>query len=79
MSRERRTPMKAARIFSEVVEAVESLSEDEQESLVEIVQRRLSEKRRMKLTQEVAEARQEYAQGACEPAGPDDLLAEIRG
>ncbi|MCI0360449.1 MAG: hypothetical protein L0211_18385 [Planctomycetaceae bacterium] len=63
--------------FAEVVEAVERLTPDEQETLVTIVQRRLSAVRRSQIVADVQAAREELKAGACRPTTPDDLLREI--
>jgi len=69
--------MSTARKFADVVDSVEQLSTDEQETLVEIIRRRLAERRRERLVAEVAEARAEYARGEARPASAGELLAEI--
>jgi hypothetical protein len=63
--------------FGEVLEAVDQLSTDEQETLVSILHRRLAEQGRQRVAAEVREARQEFAAGACRPATVDELLREI--
>ncbi len=45
--------------FDEALDIIESFSEEQRESIVEIVKRRLTEKRRERLAQTVKEARQE--------------------
>jgi hypothetical protein len=63
--------------FAEVLEAADHLSRDEQEELIAIMQRRLAHAARQQLAAEVQEARQEFAQGRCSPATPDELMREI--
>jgi len=67
----------AAVPFSEVVEAVERLTPDEQETLVSIVQRRLIAQRRRQIVADIQASRDEFKSGACQPATPDELLREI--
>jgi hypothetical protein len=50
---------------------------DDQESLSEILHRRVIERRREELAREVFQARQEYEQGDCRPVTADDLMSEI--
>jgi hypothetical protein len=64
--------------FGEVLEAVGKLSPDEQETLLVIVRRRLAEQGRKRLAQDVREAKEEFAQGRCEPVTVEDLMNEIR-
>ena len=63
--------------FAEVLEAADELPLDDQESLVEILHRRVIERRREELVREALEARQEYEQGGCRPVAADELMAEI--
>jgi hypothetical protein len=63
--------------FAEVLEAVDQLSSDEQETLVAIVQRRMAEHNRKQLIADVQEARREFAAGLCRPSSADELMNEI--
>jgi hypothetical protein len=63
--------------FAEVLEAVEHLSPDEQEALLEIVRRRMAERGRRRLAAEVRRARKEFAQGRCKPATVEEIMREI--
>jgi hypothetical protein len=63
--------------FGEVLEAADHLSHDEQQELIAILNRRLAVAARKRLAAEVQEARQEFAQGRCLPATPDQLMREI--
>jgi hypothetical protein len=60
--------------FAQILEDIDQLSLDEQESLLEILQRRLAESHREQLTQEIQQARSEFAQGFCQPTTPDALI-----
>lgn len=63
--------------FGEVLEAVDRLTPDEQETLAAIIHRRLAERGRKQLAEDVREARQEFAVGGCRPATADELMSEI--
>ncbi len=63
--------------FAEVLEAVDQLSPEEQETLVEIVHRRMAERGRKQLTVEIQEAQREFAEGRCRPSTVDELMDEI--
>ena len=63
--------------FAEVLEAADHLSPDEQEELIAILHRRLAQTARQRLAAEIQEARQEFAEGRCLPATPDELMREI--
>jgi len=63
--------------FQQMVEAVEAMPLDEQEILLDIQQMRLSASRRSQLVQEVAEVRQEYAEGKVKFGSVDDFLADL--
>ena len=63
--------------FDEALEIIESFSQDQRESIVEIVKRRLTEERREQLAQTIKEAREEYARGEVRRGTVDDLIREI--
>ena len=63
--------------FQEVIDSVESLPEDDQVLLIEILNQRLSQGRRLQLIHEVAEARRAYADGRCRSGSVEDLLEEL--
>jgi len=63
--------------FNDALEIVESLPDDQRESLVKIVKRMLIEKRRNRLAQSIKEAKEEYARGEIKKGTVDDLIREI--
>ena len=63
--------------FGEVLEGIETLSLEDQEILREILHRRIVERRREELAQDVQQARQEFQAGQCRPVTPEELLNEI--
>jgi hypothetical protein len=63
--------------FDEVLEAVDTLAPNDQQALVEIVQRRLQEFRRLELLRTVAASEREFAEGKCQPVKVGDLLSEL--
>ena len=69
--------MERVMTFGEVLDAADQLSLEEQETLADVLHRRIVEGRRRQLALEVAEARQEYQAGDCQPTTPDELMAEI--
>lgn len=69
--------MEKVATFAEVLEAADELPLDDQESLAEILHRRVIERRRGELASEALEARQEYDRGGCRPVTVDDLMSEI--
>jgi hypothetical protein len=60
--------------FAQVLEDADQLSLDEQESLLAILQRRLTESRREQLAKDIRQARREFEQGLCQPTTPEDLI-----
>ena len=64
--------------FSDVIEAIDQLSQDEQEELIDVVRRRLAEARRRRLPEEVEEARKEFASRQCRTVTPQELVREFR-
>ena len=63
--------------FGEILEAIDNLSPDEQETLLNIVQRRIAALGRKRLVSEIQEARREFAEGQCKPTTVTDLMKEI--
>lgn len=63
--------------FDDALSAVERLAPEDQETLIEIVRRRLAEQGRLRVVASVREAREEFKKGACVPTAPDDLMGEI--
>ena len=69
--------METPGLFGEVLEAIDQLSLEEQETLSEVLSRRLIECRRDELAQEVEQAEQEFEEGKCRVASPADIMKEI--
>lgn len=63
-------------MFSDVVDAADHLSLEEQEELLEILRRRLAKRRRAELAREVQEAREEFATGQARPGSVDEIMDE---
>ena len=69
--------MESVLAFGEVLEVVDKLSLEEQETLIEVVRRRIIERRREELAKEIQDAQKEFQAGRCRPVTPDELMAEI--
>jgi hypothetical protein len=63
--------------FQQAIESVESLSLEDQEILLDILQKRLHQQRRTNLTQEITEIRQEFTQGQVTFGSVDQFLKEL--
>ena len=63
--------------FDETLDIIESFPQDQRESIVEIVKRRLTEERREQLAQTIKEAREEYARGEVTRGTVEDLIEEV--
>ncbi len=63
--------------FQKALEIVESLPEEQRESLMDIVKRRLIEERRDRLAQSIKGAREEYRRGKIRKGTVDDLMHEL--
>ena len=63
--------------FQKALEIIESLPEEQRESLMEIVKHRLIEQRRDRLVQSIKEAREEYRQGKVKKGTVDDLMRDL--
>jgi hypothetical protein len=63
--------------FQKTLEIIESFSEEDRESLIQVVKSRLVEERRDRLAQNIKEARQEYERKEISRGSVDDLIREI--
>ena len=63
--------------FNKVLESADKLSLDEQETLTEVLHRRIIEHRHTELAKEIQDAQQEFKKGKCKPATPSELMKEI--
>lgn len=63
--------------FQQALEAIEALSLSDQEALFDLLQKRLTHQRRNTLVHEIAEVRQEYAQGQAQFGSVTDFLTEL--
>ncbi|HLL88305.1 MAG TPA: hypothetical protein VK324_03285 [Tepidisphaeraceae bacterium] len=66
--------MATGKTFDEALDVVEHLPPDEQAELVAVVQRRLAQRRRQQLIDDVRKARDEFGAGQATPATVDDLM-----
>ena len=65
--------------FSDVVDAADNLSVDEQETLVEILRHRIAKQYRDALGRDVAEARAEFQSGKTRATSVSDIMDAVRG
>ena len=63
--------------FAEILEAADRLTLEEQETLLDILNRRLVDRRRAELAKDIRQAQKEFDDGGCWPATPDELMREI--
>lgn len=63
--------------LQQAIESVESLPIEDQEILLDLLQKRLQERRRTNLCQEVREIQQEFAEGNVKFGSVDRFLAEL--
>ncbi|MDB9315582.1 hypothetical protein PN462_20890 [Spirulina sp. CS-785/01] len=63
--------------FAEIVDSADRLSIEEQENLIQILQNRLRDRRRAERVRDIQEAQNEFAEGKCYPATPQQLMEEI--
>lgn len=65
--------------FQQILEVIESLPDEQQESLIDILKHRLIEYRREKLAESIKEARAEYNRGEVKYGTLDDLMKDLNG
>jgi hypothetical protein len=63
--------------FCDVVEAADSLSFEEKEELIGILEQRMRDERRAKLLQEVEQSRKDFAEGRYKAGTVDEIMREI--
>jgi len=63
--------------YGQVIDSIEALPDEQQESLLALVQRRLTERRREALTKSVKEARKEFKSGKLRPASPAEIMRKV--
>ncbi|WP_238393129.1 hypothetical protein [Myxacorys almedinensis] len=64
--------------FEQTLSEIDALSLEEQESLIQIVQRRLAERRRVEIAANIAQAKTEYAAGRVFRGNAEQIMAELR-
>ncbi len=69
--------MPIATTFNEVVEAVDSLSMTDQETLVDLLRHRLAAARRQEIERAVREARREFDSGQAQIASVAEIMDEL--
>ena len=63
--------------YGQVLDSIEALPEEQQESLLDIVRKRLTERRRSELVKLVAEARKEFKSGKIRPATTSEIMRKV--
>ena len=63
--------------FQQPIESVESLSLEDQEILLDLLLKRLHQAKRTKLSQEITEVRQEFAEENFQFGSVNQFLAEV--
>ena len=64
--------------YAATLEALEALPLEEQESVLEIMKRRLAERRRAELIASVKQARKELVAGKCKPASVVSIMRQVK-
>ena len=63
--------------YGQVLDSIEALPDEQQESLMGIVRKRLAERRRAALVKSVGEARKEFKAGKLRPATPAEIMRKV--
>jgi hypothetical protein len=64
--------------YAATLEALEALPLEEQESVLEIMKRRLAERRRAELIATAKQSRKELAAGKCKPASVASIMCQAK-
>ena len=63
--------------FDTVLEIVEEMSDDEQLTLIELIRKHQTEKRRDQMARNISQANDDYARGDVFRGSVDDIMAEL--
>ena len=63
--------------FQQAIDVIEALSLEDQEILIDLIQKRIKEQKRKQLLQDIAEVETEYGEGKVKFGTVDDFLAEL--
>ena len=63
--------------FAEILEAADQLPPEDQENLIQILQKRLRDHRRTSLVKDVQEAQKEFSEGKSRIVTPAQLMEEL--
>ncbi len=69
--------MMSADTFNQVLDLVESMSDEEQMILIDLIRKRRAERKRDEIAANIAIAMQEYAQGQVFRGSVDDVMTEL--
>jgi hypothetical protein len=64
--------------FQDLIDAVQSMPQDDQSMLVELINKRIIEKRRARLVAEVQEARSAFKRGEVKRGTFEDLMEDLK-
>jgi len=59
------------------VDAADRLTVEEQETLVEVLHRRLADRRRLEMAADIRAGQREFEQGGLRPTTPGEIMKEI--
>ncbi len=63
--------------YGQLLDSIEALPDEQQESLVDIVRKRLAERRRAALVKSVGAARKEFKAGKLRPATAAEVMRKV--
>lgn len=69
--------MQKVSIFDQVLESIEVLSTEEQEMLIGLIHKRLSEKRRDEIAKNIVQAEEDYKAGNVFRGTAEEVIAEL--
>jgi hypothetical protein len=69
--------MKKVLTFSEILEAADTLTPDEQEEIINILRRRANERRRKELLKDIRKTEKDFKDGKCRTGTANELMKEV--
>ncbi len=70
-------PERQSVTFQEAIDIIESLPEYQQEELINILQRRIIDRKKELLAKNIRQAREEYLKGQVKKGSVDDLIKDL--
>jgi hypothetical protein len=69
--------MKKVKTFNDILEDADKLPLEDQEVLIDILNKRIHDDRRKEILRDIKSAQDEFSKKQCRPISPEDLMKEL--